>query len=433
MPRHWVPFYRQILFAVLTTLFPGAYNKLKIKTGKEGCAVKRSLCLLTTFLLLFAVCAGCASSSNAPQSSAPTTQTTQQTAPTESIQPTYPVQIAESTFPEPLLRQQATQADADGDGTLTQEEAQAVTQMELKKLLDDPDGLEGAPRPVYTAGDFTFDLEGIQYFTGLTDLTVNMLGGEIFVQEQPEDILAVVKHFENIYACTALQKLTLSEIDADGLDTSRFPNLTRLSLNCMYNLSALKVGDPITSLWIFGCNKLTQLDLANAASLTELNLVSNAALSTVRFSKANEQIKIIQLNELYSLQEIDLSLLKNLKQLDILGAALTDIDVSQNAALEQFCAEDLALDTLDLRNNPNISYIINGKDSFKNILLADDNRVTMIRWTDAPITQFPITNLNPDTLEGIDIQGTAIRELDVSAYPKLQYLYYDEDVTTIIK
>lgn len=396
--------------------------------------MKRILCLTATLLLIGFICFGCGPATAPIADTA--TPTTQATAPTTiaDIPPvTYPVAISESAFPEPLLFQQATKADINGDGALSQAEAQAVTHMELKKLLDDPDGLEGAPRPVYTADDFTFDLEGIQYFSGLTDLTVNMLGGEIFVKEQPEDILAVTKHFENIYACTELESLCLSEVDAAAFDLTQFPKLTRVSLNCMYNLKNLNISNPITYLWIFGCNQLAQLDVSQITGLTELNLVSNAALSAVHFSDANRQLDTIQLNELGSLQKIDLSALQNLKQLDIFNAPLTDIDVSNNKCLEQFCAEGLTLQTLDLRHNPKISYIINAKGSFETILLADDNRVTMIRWTDAPITQFPVTNLNPDTLEGIDIQGTAIRELDVRAYPKLEYLYYDEDVTTIIQ
>lgn len=396
--------------------------------------MKRSVYLLAILLLISFACFGCAPSSNAPQeSSTPTTQTTASTASTDIAPVTYPVTISENTFPDPLLFQEATKADADGDGALSQAEAQVVKQMQLKKLLDDPDGLEDTPRPTYSADDFTIDLEGIQYFAGLTDLTVNMLGGEIFVPEQPEDILAVTRHFENIYACAALEKLCLSEIDTAGIDLSKFPCLKRLELNHMYRLEALDIPDTLPFLWLYGCHKLTKLDLSNAASLTELNIVSSNSLAQIRFGIANVALETLQLNELPSLQEIDLSQLKNLKQLDIFDAPLTDMDVSNNAALEQFCAEGLALNTLDLRSNPKISYIINGKGSFKTVLLADDNRVTMIRWTDAPITQFPITNLNPDTLEGIDIQGTAIRELDVRAYPKLEYLYYDEDVTTIIQ
>ena len=75
--------------------------------------------------------------------------------------------------------------------------------------------------------------------------------------------------------------------------------------------------------------------------------------------------------------------------------------------------------------------MINANDSFQSIILPEDNCVSMIRWTDSVVTTFPVENLNPETLVGIDIQGTAIKELDVSFYPNLEYLYYDEDVTQI--
>ncbi|MBQ3028897.1 MAG: hypothetical protein IJD26_07420, partial [Lachnospiraceae bacterium] len=124
---------------------------------------------------------------------------------------------------------------------------------------------------------------------------------------------------------------------------------------------------------------------------------------------------------------------ESLKSLNLTDVALTGLDVSKNAALEQLCAEGLQLDTLDLRSNPKISYLINDSDSFKEIRLPENNNVTMLRWTNSVVTEFPVTNLNPETLTGIDIQGTAIKELDVSGYPNLEHLYYDEDVTEIMR
>ena len=88
---------------------------------------------------------------------------------------------------------------------------------------------------------------------------------------------------------------------------------------------------------------------------------------------------------------------------------------------------------LDLSNNKKITYLINSSDAAKKIIIPDDNIIDMIRWTDSDITKFPINNLNPNTLTGIDIQGTNIKELDISKYPNIEYLYYDKDITTIIK
>ena len=347
----------------------------------------------------------------------------------------YPVEITAQHFPELLLQEQAAKADADGDGYLSLKEAQAVKTMHLKKLLEDADGLEDTPRPVYTAADFSFDLEGIQYFPFLKELTVNMLGGELFVAEKPEQILAVTKNFERVYTCKNLQKLTLSEVSISSIDLSQFPALKHLDLNSMYALEALEFPAEIklTDLWLYDCSKITDLDLSGVAPLAAVNIVSNHSLSGIRFGSTNSNLKTLQLNDLPSLQQVDLTPLAALTDLNMMDVALKTLDVSKNAALEQLCAERLQLDTLDLRSNPKISYIINHGDSFQTILLADNNQVTMIRWTDSKITTFPVSNLNPDTLEGIDIQGTPIPELDVRAYPRLQHLYYDEDVTTIIR
>ena len=118
--------------------------------------------------------------------------------------------------------------------------------------------------------------------------------------------------------------------------------------------------------------------------------------------------------------EVDISRLQHLKSLNLTDVALASLDVSKNTELEQLCAEGLHMDMLDLRNNPKVSYLINAKDSFREIFLPEENRIDMVRWTDSVVTEFPIENLNPETLAGIDIQGTAIKKLDVSGYPNLE-------------
>ena len=60
-------------------------------------------------------------------------------APVETLTPepvTFPVEINEITFPEALLRKKALAADADGDGCLRKEEAETVTKLSFKKLMD---------------------------------------------------------------------------------------------------------------------------------------------------------------------------------------------------------------------------------------------------------------------------------------------------------
>ena len=349
----------------------------------------------------------------------------------------FPADINETTFPELLLRKKALAADSNKDGVLSREEASAVTKLSLKKLADADakDALEDEPLPEYTLADFTFDFEGIQYFTELSELTVNLLGGEAFVAGGPEEILVNTKNFNRIYECTKLKKLVLYEIDIPSLELFPFANLKRLELNQMYNLQSLNLGPhaKLSTLWISECHKLKTVDLSELNSLKTLDIVMNDGINEVIFGKANKKLETIQLNGLKSLCEINISYLENLKSLNLMDVALTNLDVSKNVALEQLCAEGLSLTTLDLTNNPKISYLINDGDSFDSILLSKDNGISMIRWTNSVVTEFPVENLNPETLVGIDIQGSAIKELDVRPYPNLVYLYYNESITKIFR
>lgn len=351
---------------------------------------------------------------------------------------TFPVEINEFSFPEQLLREKALAADADGDTVLSEEEAKKVSKLHLKKLADadEKDAMEDEPLPEYKVTDFVFDLEGIQYFTELSELTVNLLGGEAFVEGgTEEEILVETRNFNRVYECTKLKKLSLYEVDIPSLEISGFSDLKRLELNYMHNLKTLSVGshEKLSALWIFGCHNLETMDLSGAKDIKTLDLVENESLKEVMFGEANGKLETIQLNGLKSLCEVDVSCLESLKSLNLTEVALTSLDVSKNAELEQLCAEGLNLDVLDLRNHPKISYLINDKDSFKEIRLPENNNVTMLRWTNSDVTEFPVKNLNPDTLVGIDIQGSSIKELDVSGYPNLEHLYYDEDVTEIIR
>lgn len=351
---------------------------------------------------------------------------------------TFPVEINEATFPEQLLQKKAMAADADGDGVLSEEEAKTVTKLHLKKLADADakDAMEDEPLPEYAVTDFVFDLEGIQYFTELSELTVNLLGGEAFVEGgTEEEILVETKNFSRLYECKKLKKLSLYEVDIPALDISGWSDLKRLELNCMYHLKSLSVGnhETLSALWISECHALETIDLSELKKIKTVDIVRNDNLKKVMFGEANEKLETIQLNGLRSLNEVDVSRLQHLKSLNLTEVALAGLDVSKNAELEQLCAEGLHLDTLDLRSNSKVSYLINAGDSFRTILLPEENCIDMVRWTDSVVTEFPIETLNPETLTGIDIQGTAIKKLDVSGYPNLEHLYYDEDVTEIVR
>lgn len=417
---------------------------------------KRKRCLWPGMLAVFLFVGACsrnnpAVSENPPEVTAETQSPTSTVSPTATSSPTptvspmatstsvpkpavFPAEITRTNFPEQILYEKATEADTNGDGMLSEEEAKTVTKFHIKKLADEDikDALEDETLPEYSPGDFFFDFEGIQYFTELSELTVNLLGGEAFVEGNKEDIPVETANFHRVCECTRLKKLCLYEVDIVSLELSAFPELKRLELNDMYRLETLEIGNhkKLSSLWITESHKLKDLDVSGLKNIKTVDFVRNDGLEKIVFGEANEKLEIIQLNGLKKLYGVDLSVLGGLKSLNLTDVALKSLDVSKNGELDQLCGEGLHLETLDLRNNPKISYVINARDSFKEILLPEENVLTMIRWTDSEITEFPELNLNPETLTGIDIQGTKIKEIDVSGYPKLEYFYYD-DVTKV--
>lgn len=348
------------------------------------------------------------------------------------------VKINKTTFPEEILRNKAIEYDKNKDNILTFKEASSIKKLVIKKLAyqDIIDISEDDSLPVYTNKDFHFNFEGIQYFHNLEELNINLLGGEYFNKESTEEeILVTTENFNKIYSLSNLKKLYMYEVDIETIDINKFPNLKRLDMNYMYNMKNIIFDNHnnLNNLWLSDIDNLEILDISKLSNIKKLNVVYNKNLKTLIFGENNSKIESLNLNELPKLKNIDISHLTNLESLNIFNLPLTNLDISKNINLDNLCIELLSLNTLDLSNNKKITYLINSSDAAKKIIIPDDNIIDMIRWTDSDITKFPINNLNPNTLTGIDIQGTNIKELDISKYPNIEYLYYDKDITTIIK
>lgn len=348
------------------------------------------------------------------------------------------IKIDKTTFPEEILRNKALEYDKNKDNILTPKEASKFKKLTIKKLADRDivDISEDEPLPEYTNEDFHFNFEGIQYFYNLEELEINLLGGEYFNKESSEEqILVTTENFNRIYELDNLKKLFMYEVDIESLNTNELPNLKRLEMNFMYNMNNIIFDNHnnLSNIWISDIDKLETLDISKLSNLKKVNIVYNNNLKDLIIGENNSKIEELNLKELPKLKKVNLTNLINLNSLNISDIPLTSLDVSKNTNLDNICLESLSLNTLDLSNNKKLTYIINDYNSAKKLIIADDNIIDMIRWTNSNITEFPLTNLNPETLTGIDIQGTKIKKLDISKYPKIEYLYYDEDITTIIR
>ena len=207
------------------------------------------------------------------------------------------IPIDSGTFPDPAFLQWVQQSDTDADGFLSQEERDAVTKMDLRKL-----GIR--------------DLSGLEWFD-------------------------------------ALEKLNCSENELVSLELHDFPALTLLTCNENARLSNLTLSDlpALEHLYCFHSN-LSQLDLHGVPNLTylawgasplkELDLSGNPNLNTLHVLGGdlthadlshNEKLDTLLWNHTW-IETLDLSHQPDLTYLNCTDNQLTSLDLSSNGKLE---------------------------------------------------------------------------------------------------
>jgi Leucine-rich repeat (LRR) protein len=283
------------------------------------------------------------------------------------------VKIDAEHFPDAKFRQWVKEEVAKGGNVLKDEQAAAVTELNLS---------------FYGLYDVS-SLKGIEYFTALTSLCCD---------NNPIGTLDLSRN-------TALEWLRCSGVGLTELDLSGNPALKNLdcssnrltkldlfdnpaleSLNCSENqLAKLDLSDtPALSNLDCSGNKLTELDLSGTGALTFLNCGGN------------------------ELTELELFNLPSLVGLDCPGNKLTELDLSGNGALESLSCSANKLTKLDLSGNG----ALNSIDCSKNKLTELD--------------------LSAHTaLERLYCGGNALTKLDLSHNPALACLYCENPIRTL--
>lgn len=347
------------------------------------------------------------------------------------------IEISKANFPEKLVREVAKKADKNNNGFLSLKEAGSVKMLYFKKLQSSAlaDVLEVTNLPSYTNADFSFDFKGIEHFYNVRKLTVDLADGEFFNKESTEkQIYVKTANLEKIYELKNLKSLIMYEVELEAIDISKFPNLERLNIHDMYNMNDLILNkhQHLDYLWISNNEKLESIDLTKIPSLKQVYIRDNSNLQTINFGEENTKVEEFNIMNLPRLTAINLSFLKNLKTLYLRNIPIKELDISNNLKLDRAGFFNLKLDTLDLTPNKKLTYLINDSDSFKNIIIPTDNIISWLRWTNSKQTKLSLSNLNPKTLIGLDIQGTSVKELDITDFSNLENLYYDKELTTII-
>ncbi|KGF07132.1 hypothetical protein HMPREF1634_05835, partial [Tissierellia bacterium S7-1-4] len=228
------------------------------------------------------------------------------------------LEINKTNFPDDKFRDYVkTEFDTSGDGYLSQDELDAVTEInvESKKITN---------------------LQGIKYFTKLKKLNCkfNKLTGL------------------DVKSNTELTELECLDNQLKTLDLSNNAKLT--TINCAVNkLNALdlKNNKNLKSLFCGG-NQLTDLDLSKNTELTYIHCGGNQ-LKTLNSSK-NINLKTLHCGQ-NQLTDLDLKNNTNLETLYCNNNHLTTLNLSENKNLKVLYCEQNQLTNLDLSHNSKVN------------------------------------------------------------------------------
>lgn len=214
--------------------------------------------------------------------------------------------------------------DTNGDGILSIEEAQTVTELNLNELHK----LFGQP---------ILSLKGIEYFTNLTLLTC--YGNQISELDVSNNTELVYLHVAtnklvqlDVTKNTKLKELYISRNAIKEIDLSGCPDLQKFQSEQCTELTSLDFSKnpELTAISIFGCPKLTVLDFSKNPKLTVAQCYANGLTKLdVANCTALEALNCFD-NQLSTL---DVANCTALTILDCRGNRLTSLDVSKATSL----------------------------------------------------------------------------------------------------
>ena len=258
------------------------------------------------------------------------------------------VPVSNKYFPDDVFRKYISEnIDLDHDGYLSNGETAAVKYMD--SVYDDE-------TETYCA-----DLEGIQYFTELTELYFE--SGRV--------------SYIDISRNTKLTYLDLSVVNVDSIDVGSCTALEELHLYSRA-LTALDVSNntALTVLDVSGCS-LTSLDISGNTALTQLN-VSDCSLTS-----------------------LDIRNNTGLTALDVRGNNLTSIDLSRNTKLKKLDVAYNRITSLDLAGLTELQYL--------------DCRSNCLAFVDLSPTKIPSVVYEPGR-NGAELSGNSLTIGNVSSF-----------------
>lgn len=297
------------------------------------------------------------------------------------------IHFADKVLERRLLAMTEPKIDADGDGKITFEEADAVKELQL--------GFDLKPESTV---DCVTDITGLEYFTSLETLSLKFNSVSDIKPIEGISTLKVLILGENPISSINLDKLgeltdlrlygtNISDIDltktpkleslylqrtnVSKVDLTPLQSLDQALLNKCSSLTEIKASNlpSITRIDAVECN-LKSFEISDCPSLRELHLNRNKLTSI----KMTNLAMLMRLNVYDNqLTSIDVSNLPLLMWLFVFDNQLTSIDLSANVPLREFRASNNPLTEVNLSTNENlVSLELESMSKMKTLNIKND-------------------------------------------------------------
>lgn len=279
------------------------------------------------------------------------------------------VVINETNFPDATFREYVKTFDTDNDGSLSQKELDAVTDIDVRDKS-------------------IADLKGVEHFTKLESLYCSK-----------NQLIAL-----DVSQNKVLELLWCGDNKLTSLDVTK--NLALTDFYCDNNqLIALDVSNN-TALKALGCynNQVTALDVSKNTGLMSLGC-SNNQLKSLDVSK-NTALKSLSCNE----------------------NRLPALDVSHNTALEWLWCSSNQLTALDVTNNPELKWLSCDKNKLASLGVTNN---TALEWLECNENKLTALDVSHNTaLKNLNCSKNQLSALDVTNNTALELLYCAENQLT---
>ena len=332
---------------------------------------------------------------------------------------------AKAQFPdEEFRRLMLNYCDADGDGIISQDEADKVTELELTYDSESTD------REIISS------LEGIKIFRNLKNLECDfnaITSLDLSGMDKLEYVNCSYNKISSlkVQGCTSLMQLyanvnELASLDLSSCDNIKFVQAYKNSLNSFELKDKAELGyldvsqNQLSSIKVSGCPKLGILN-CGSNSLTKLELGDLPALYSLGCYKNNlVSLDVTVFDELLLLEcygnnltSLDLSGCKTLGSVKCSGNLLTSLALPQvrKDLVTYVECENNRLTELDVTMYPNIKRLVCSDNFIESLKVEGCSILETLTASNNKISELSLEGLQ--ALTALDLRKNSLKELDV--------------------